>query len=74
MVLPQRKITSSLQSPMMSALRVGVDLLPLFDEQPSAVRMPPSSSYWRTVLLLSTSRDRSPSHQTRKLSNSGLLA
>ena len=37
MVLPQRKTTSSRQSPIRSALSVGLDLVPLFELQPLAV-------------------------------------
>ena len=66
-----RQITSSRQSPRMSALRLGVALVPLFDETPDgaskAVVLPASQFHLEIVVTSSNSRSRSPSHQTPKL-------
>src|SRR5215467_2512372 len=72
-----RQITSSRQSPRMSALRFGVALEPLFDDTPdgasSVVVLPASQSHLEIVAPSSSSRSRSPSHQTPKLID-GLVA
>src|SRR6185295_17550429 len=66
-----RQITSSRQSPRMSALRFGVALVPLFDETPAgerrAVVLPASQFHLEIVVPSSSSRRRSPSHHTPKL-------
>src|SRR5262245_16310665 len=71
-----RKITSSRQSPNKSELSAGVDLVPLFDEHPSAVMMMPvallSQFHLEMRLLSRSSRSRSPSHQMTKLQLLGL--
>src|SRR5271155_1958813 len=71
-----RQMTSSLQSPRMSAQRHGVDLVPLFDTQPSAttsgVSVPDSQFHLVIQLLSRISRSGSPSHQTPKLHDRGL--
>ncbi|KYF97122.1 hypothetical protein BE20_39760 [Sorangium cellulosum] len=70
---PQRKITSSRQSPRMSALSVGLLFVPLFAAHPFAVKPSPSPSYCWTLLLSRSSRLRSASHQMRKLDDEGRL-
>ena len=67
-----RQITSSRQSPRMSAQRHGVAFVPLFDEQPGrgqqrrlGLRSPSPISMM--VVRSSSSRSRSPSHQIAKL-------
>src|SRR5262245_35537494 len=76
-LVDSRQITSSRQSPRMSALRLGVALVPLFDETPagdsSEVVLPGSQFHLETVVPSSSSRSRSPSHHTPKLID-GLLA
>ena len=71
-----RQITSSRQSPRMSAQRQGFDLVPLFEAQPSAVSSRPARAGRRSHLAIvvpsSSSRSRSPSHQTPKLQDRGL--
>src|SRR6185503_13929383 len=70
-----RQITSSRQSPRMSALSVGVAFVPLFDAQPSAVNrrssVPVVQFHFEIVLRSSNSRSKSPSHQTPKLQDLG---
>src|SRR5262249_59214507 len=72
-----RQITSSRQSPKMSALKHGVDLVPLFEEIPDPesklVVFPWSQFHLLIVVPSSNSRSRSPSHQTPKLIE-GLVA
>src|SRR5262249_17454900 len=66
-----RQITSSRQSPRMSALRFGVALVPLFEATPagesSAVVVPVSQFHFEIVVPSRSSRRRSPSHQIPKL-------
>src|SRR6187401_3272473 len=73
---PVRQTTSSRQSPRMSAQRTGVALEPLFEVHPSAVssRVSLSLSQFHLEIWLrsSSSRSRSPSHQTPKLQERGL--
>src|SRR6187402_1871240 len=60
-----RHITSSRQSPKRSAVREGVDLVPLLDSHPAAVSRVAPPALW--IRLASTnSRSRSPSHHPRK--------
>src|SRR6185436_13172682 len=70
-----RQITSSRQSPRISALNAGVAFVPLFDVQPSAVSKTVSvpSVQFHLVMRLrsSSSRNTSPSHQTPKLHERG---
>src|SRR5262249_14804712 len=68
------KITSSRQSPKISADRFGVDLVPLMDDAPVAVskRVSALVPYLSMWLLSSNSRTKSPSHQIRKLTELGL--
>src|SRR5215510_389699 len=72
-----RQITSSRQSPRMSALRFGVAFVPLFDDTPEGARsvvvLPASQSHLEIVVPSSSSRSRSPSHHTPKLID-GLVA
>src|SRR5215468_3485841 len=72
-----RQITSSRQSPKMSALKHGVALVPLLDAIPvsesSGVVFPASQFHLLIVVPSSNSRNRSPSHQTPKLIE-GLVA
>src|SRR5262247_1326743 len=72
-----RQITSSRQSPNMSALSAGVAFVPLFEAMPesesSAVVFPASQFHLLIVTPSSSSRSRSPSHQTPKLIE-GLVA
>src|SRR5215475_12496219 len=72
-----RQITSSRQSPKMSALSAGVALVPLLEEMPesvsSVVVFPASQFHLVIVTPSSNSRSRSPSHQTPKLIE-GLVA
>src|SRR5262245_50537406 len=67
-------MTSSRQSPMMSAVRAGVDLVPLFDVTPEPVssRVSPPVPYLSMWLLSNSSRCASPSHQITKLVDPGL--
>src|SRR5256885_753893 len=73
-----RQITSSRQSPRMSAESAGVDFVPLFDEQSSAVSRRVSVSSFQFHLSIwfefSSSRRRSPSHQTPKLHEDGFFS
>src|SRR5215475_16136943 len=66
-----RQITSSRQSPRMSALRQGVALVPLFEEIPESASsgdvLPASQFHLVIAVPSSNSRNRSPSHQTPKL-------
>src|SRR5262245_11489731 len=66
-----RKMTSSRQSPRMSALRHGVAFDPLFEEQPVAVSKVDSDSFSQFHFVIelrsSSSRSGSPSHQIAKL-------
>src|SRR5262245_2932744 len=66
-----RQITSSRQSPRMSALKQGVALVPLLEaaleSESSAVVFPWSQFHLLIVFPSSNSRSRSPSHQTPKL-------
>src|SRR5215510_5947755 len=73
-VFDSLKITSSRQSPRISADRFGVDLVPLIDDAPEAVskRVSPPVPYLSMWLLSSSSRTKSPSHHTRKLTELGL--
>src|SRR6266545_728288 len=76
-----RQITSSRQSPRMSALKQGVAFVPLFEaisgleaeSESSAVVFPASQFHLLIVVPSSSSRSRSPSHQTPKLID-GLVA
>src|SRR2546426_9024737 len=72
-----RQITSSRQSPSMSALKHGVAFVPLFEAMPesesSVVVFPWSQFHLLIVVPSSNSRSRSPSHQTPKLIE-GLVA
>src|SRR3954453_21572547 len=69
------QITSSRQSPRMSADSDGVALVPLTEVQPSAVTI--RSVFWvfqfhlSMWFLSSSSRKQSPSHQTAKLQLDG---
>ena len=45
-IVEVRQITSSLQSPRISADRQGVDLVPLLEEQPDAVSSVPEPYFW----------------------------
>ncbi len=69
-----RQMTSSRQSPRMSADSAGVAFVPLFDATPSPVssRVSPSGPYLSMWVPSSSSRVRSPSHQLRKLALEGL--
>src|SRR5262245_40853048 len=73
-VFASLKITSSRQSPKISADRFGVALVPLMDDAPEAVssRVSPAVPYLSMWLLSSSSRTKSPSHQIRKLAWLGL--
>src|SRR5215475_4187436 len=72
-----RQITSSRQSPRMSALKHGVAFVPLLEAIPesesSAVVFPAVQFHLLIVVPSSNSRNRSPSHQTPKLIK-GLVA
>src|SRR5262249_42990364 len=72
-----RQITSSRQSPKMSALKQGVALVPLLEAIPvSASRVvvfPASQFHLLITVPSSNSRSRSPSHHTPKLID-GLFA
>src|SRR5690242_4361811 len=64
-----RQITSSRQSPKISAVSPGLALVPLFEATllpVSRVLMPPVL-HLLMVMLSSSSRDKSPSHQIAKL-------
>ena len=63
-------MTSSRQSPSRSAVSAGVDLVPLFDAQPLALRieLPP---YLLIDVPSSSSRVSSASHQIRKFCDDG---
>src|SRR5512138_1041199 len=63
-------MTSSRQSPNRSALRAGVDFVPLFEIHPSAVKSLPAL-YLSIWFPSSSSLVRSPSHQIRKLQDEG---
>src|SRR5262245_49987960 len=71
-----RHITSSRQSPSMSALRAGVAFVPLLEaaaESESRLDVFPASQFHLLIVApSSSSRSRSPSHQTPKLID-GLL-
>ena len=73
-----RSMTSSRQSPSRSTLRAGVDLVPLLEEHPSAVKITSSVSFsqfhFEIRLPLRISRRRSPSHQTPKLHEAGFFS
>src|SRR5512145_100369 len=73
-VFDSLKITSSRQSPRISAERFGVALVPLMDDAPDAVsnRVSPPVPYLSMWLLSSSSRTKSPSHQITKLTELGL--
>src|SRR5262245_44379574 len=66
-----RQMTSSRQSPRMSALSAGVALVPLFEEIPDSdnrvVVFPASQFHLVIEVPSSNSRSGSPSHQTPKL-------
>src|SRR5262245_30748283 len=70
-----RQITSSRQSPRMSALRAGVAFVPLFDAQPSAVSNTASTLsaqfHLKIMLRSSNSLSVSPSQKTPKLHERG---
>src|ERR1044072_87978 len=72
-----RQMTSSRQSPRMSPESAGVDFVELFEERPegesSAVRVLVSQFHFEMVVPSSSSRRRSPSHQTAKLVTLGLV-
>ena len=73
-VLPvSRQITSSRQSPKRSALKQGVDLVPLLDATELSVSrfVSPLVPYLSIWLLSSSSRTVSASHQIRKLVEPG---
>src|SRR5262245_47762133 len=65
-----RQITSSRQSPKRSALRQGVDLVPLLDERPLGERTKLLALlvqfHLEIVVPSSVSRSRSASHHTQK--------
>src|SRR3954467_4581850 len=71
-----RQITSSRQSPRISAHKTGVALVPLLAEQFSATSRRVSVSvcqfHFEITLRSSNSRSKSPSHQTPKLQELGL--
>src|SRR5678815_124294 len=70
-----RQITSSRQSPRMSAESAGVDLVPLFDMAPVAVNSRSSVDvfqfHFAIQLLSRISRSGSASHQTAKFVDGG---
>src|SRR6187549_170915 len=70
-----RHTTSSRQSPYRSAVSVGVDFVPLFEDTPFAVskRVVAPLANLSMRLLSSSSRDSSASHQTRKLVEPGAV-
>src|SRR5215467_3866570 len=72
-----RHITSSRQSPKMSALKHGVAFVPLLEAIPESesrlVVFPWSQFHLLIVVPSSSSRSKSPSHQTPKLID-GLVA
>src|SRR5262245_16224494 len=65
-----RQMTSSRQSPKRSALRQGVDLVPLFEDRPAGESTElfafAFQSHLRIVVPSSVSRSVSASHQTQK--------
>src|SRR5262245_46680049 len=65
-----RQITSSRQSPKISALKLGVALVPLFEEMPEGASIGLDvlvfHPHLEIVGLSRISRNRSPSHQTMK--------
>src|SRR5512133_2164083 len=63
-------MTSSRQSPNKSALRTGVDLVPLFETHPSAVKSLPTL-YLSMWFPSKSSLLKSPSHQIRKFVEEG---
>src|ERR1700710_1211006 len=67
-------MTSSRQSPRMSADSAGVALVPLFDATPEPVsrRVSPLVPYLSICVPSSSSRCASPSHQTTKFVEPGL--
>src|SRR5689334_23324293 len=67
-------MTSSRQSPRMSACRAGVDFVPLFDVTPEPVsrRVSPPVPYLSMWVPSSNSRWASPSHQITKFVEPGL--
>src|SRR5215203_3186394 len=71
-------MTSSRQSPKMSALNAGVAFVPLFDSAPSAVKITSvvsfSQFHFEIVLRSSSSLKRSPSQNTPKLHERGILS
>src|SRR6266496_1202583 len=72
------QITSSLQSPRMSALRTGVALVPLLEVQPSAtsrvVSVASDQCHLEMVLRSSNSPRTSPSQNTPKLHERGVVS
>src|SRR5258708_35519376 len=70
------QMTSSRQSPRISAHSAGVALVPLLEVQPSAVRRrvsePSVQFHLEIVLRSSNSRSKSASHQTPQLQERGL--
>src|SRR5262245_55509181 len=72
-----RQITSSRQSPKMSALRAGVAFVPLLEAMPVSesrgVVLPVSQFHLVIDVPSSNSRSKSPSHQTPKFIE-GLVA
>src|SRR5690606_34923698 len=58
---------SSLQSPRRSAVRVGVDLVPLLELHSPQLSREPPCPYLVMLVPSSSSRDSSPSHQITKL-------
>src|SRR5262245_23970333 len=67
-----RQMTSSRQSPRRSALRHGVALVPLFEEQPVAESRTTSDSFSQVHFEVVVRWSRSPSHHTPKLHERGL--
>src|SRR5262245_55387027 len=69
-----RQMTSSRQSPRMSADSAGLALVPLFDATPLAVsrRVSPPVPYLSMRVWSSSSRTGSASHQIRKFAEPGL--
>src|SRR5687768_3300499 len=69
-------MTSSRQSPRMSACNAGVDLVPLLEATPEPVssRVSPLGPYLSIVVPFSNSRCASPSHQITKLIEPGFRA
>src|SRR4030043_985708 len=73
-----RHITSSLQSPRISALRLGVAFDPFIDLQFSSENIGSCTDFSQfhldITLRSSNSRSKSPSHQTAKLQELGFVS